>query len=57
MATLFPDVIISKPQISLVYSREDFADIPLPERVAQYPELLWGQNTGFCLGFMGFCAG
>jgi adenine-specific DNA-methyltransferase len=28
-----------KPGIKLVYSREDFARIPLPERAAAYPEL------------------
>jgi hypothetical protein len=28
-----------KPQIKLVYSREDFTKIPLPENVAEYPEL------------------
>jgi adenine-specific DNA-methyltransferase len=27
------------PQIKLVYSREDFAEIPLPDHVAEYPEL------------------
>ena len=28
-----------EPQIDLVYSREDFAGVPLPDRVADYPEL------------------
>jgi adenine-specific DNA-methyltransferase len=27
------------PQVSLVYSREDFAGVPLPERVDKFPEL------------------
>jgi hypothetical protein len=28
-----------EPQIKLVYSREDFAGVPLPEKVTAYPEL------------------
>src|SRR5580693_8071612 len=28
-----------EPRIDLVYSREDFAGVPLPDRVAEYPEL------------------
>ena len=32
--TLKPD-----PQLRLIYSGEDFAEVPLPERATQYPEL------------------
>jgi adenine-specific DNA-methyltransferase len=39
MSTLAPAIPIPKPQIRLVYSREDFANVPLPEHVATYPEL------------------
>src|SRR4051812_44641480 len=28
-----------EPHIQVVYSREDFANVPLPERAAEYPEL------------------
>ena len=34
-----PDVPASNPRVKLVYSREDFTHIPLPENVAAYPEL------------------
>jgi adenine-specific DNA-methyltransferase len=34
-----PTVDASKPAINLVYSREDFNHIPLPEHAAEYPEL------------------
>jgi DNA adenine methylase/adenine-specific DNA-methyltransferase len=30
---------IAEPRIEIVYSRESFADVPLPDRVAEYPEL------------------
>ena len=36
LATVAP---AAEPRIKLVYSREDFTNIPLPERVADYPEL------------------
>ena len=39
MLTPAAAVPASKPRIKLVYSREDFAKIPLPENVAAYPEL------------------
>lgn len=39
MSTLAPAIPFPKPQINLVYSREDFTSIPLPEHVAAYPEL------------------
>jgi adenine-specific DNA-methyltransferase len=28
-----------KPRVGIVYSREEFADVPLPDHVADYPEL------------------
>jgi adenine-specific DNA-methyltransferase len=34
-----PTLDASKPAINLVYSREDFTHIPLPEHAAEYPEL------------------
>jgi adenine-specific DNA-methyltransferase len=39
MSTLTSAIPIPRPQIRLVYSREDFANIPLPEHAAAYPEL------------------
>lgn len=39
MSTLARAIPIPKPQIRLVYSREEFTNILLPERVAAYPEL------------------
>jgi len=36
LARLFPAL---EPRPSVVYSREDFASVPLPDRVADYPEL------------------
>ncbi len=38
MSTL-PKPITNEPRMKLVYSRDDFADVALPERVAQFPEL------------------
>jgi DNA adenine methylase/adenine-specific DNA-methyltransferase len=32
-------VLPSRPPIKLVYSREEFGSVPLPENVAAYPEL------------------
>jgi adenine-specific DNA-methyltransferase len=29
----------ARPRLKLVYSREDFSEVPLPEHVAEYPEL------------------
>ena len=29
----------TEPHLKIVYSREDFASLPLPERVPEYPEL------------------
>lgn len=37
--TLAPAISASEPRIKLVYSREDFTNIALPEHVAVYPEL------------------
>jgi DNA adenine methylase/adenine-specific DNA-methyltransferase len=34
-----PAVSVVEPRIKLVYSREDFNNVPLPENVAAYPEL------------------
>jgi adenine-specific DNA-methyltransferase len=34
-----PAVAITEPGIELVYSREDFSRVPLPDRVTKYPEL------------------
>src|SRR5258707_1607111 len=39
MSTLPHAAAVPKPQIKLVYSREDFTKIPLPKNVAEYPEL------------------
>jgi hypothetical protein len=39
MPTLAPAIAASKPLIKLVYSREDFTQVPLPEHAAEYPEL------------------
>src|SRR6202167_955565 len=39
MSTLPHAAAVPKPQIKLVYSREDFTSVPLPENVAAYPEL------------------
>ena len=39
MATLARAVAAPEPRMKLVYSREDFTRIPLPENVAAYPEL------------------
>lgn len=39
MPRLATTVRATEPHIKVVYSREDFADIPLPKRVADYPEL------------------
>src|SRR5882762_9615148 len=39
MPTLAPAVAPPHPRIKLVYSREDFTKVPLPEYVAEYPEL------------------
>jgi len=36
LALAFPPV---EPEIKLAYSREDFADLPLPQNAAAYPEL------------------
>jgi len=33
------DVSPAAPHLKLIYSREKFTDVPLPERVADYPEL------------------
>src|SRR5437764_1126126 len=30
---------MSQPRLKLVYSEEDFTSVPLPDRVADYPEL------------------
>ncbi|MCZ2151442.1 MAG: DNA adenine methylase [Bryobacterales bacterium] len=34
-----PSLFDDEPRIRVVYSREDFSTTPLPERVAEYPEL------------------
>src|SRR5450759_4697032 len=39
MPTLASAVPASQPRIKLVYSREEFTKIPLPDKVAAYPEL------------------
>src|SRR5216684_1085193 len=39
MPRLAATVTTAPPCIKVVYSREDFAEVPLPERVAAYPEL------------------
>src|SRR5476649_2505181 len=39
MQNLASIVLPVEPRIKLVYSREDFTSIPLPERMAGYPEL------------------
>ena len=39
MPTAASLVLPFEPRIELVYSREDFAKLPLPERVSAYPEL------------------
>jgi DNA adenine methylase/adenine-specific DNA-methyltransferase len=39
MPTLARAVTNEQPRIKVVYSREDFSNIPLPDRVAEYPEL------------------
>src|SRR5438270_11984142 len=39
MPNLATALLPFEPGIKLVYSREDFAGIPLPENVAVYPEL------------------
>lgn len=39
MSNLAPAIRIPRQQLRLVYSREDFADLPLPERATAYPEL------------------
>ena len=39
MTRLAKAVPPAEPQLKVVYSREDFANVPLPERVADYPEL------------------
>jgi adenine-specific DNA-methyltransferase len=39
MPTLTSAVSAPEPRIAVVYSREDFAKVPLPERVVDYPEL------------------
>jgi len=39
MPKLATAVLPAEPRIKLVYSREDFTSVPLPENVAAYPEL------------------
>lgn len=39
MSRLFSAISTGQPRMKVVYSREDFAKVPLPERVADYPEL------------------
>jgi adenine-specific DNA-methyltransferase len=39
MPTLAPSSLASKVEMKLVYNREDFTKIPLPENVPAYPEL------------------
>ncbi|MBL8175217.1 MAG: DNA adenine methylase [Bryobacterales bacterium] len=34
-----PSLFDDEPRMRVVYSREDFSNIPLPDHVAQYPEL------------------
>lgn len=39
MSSLATATFKAAPKIGLVYSRENFANVPLPERVSDYPEL------------------
>ena len=39
MTRLAKVVPAAEPRLKVVYSREDFTDVPLPDRVAGYPEL------------------
>jgi adenine-specific DNA methylase len=39
MSKLATALLFAEPRIEVVYSREDFDKVPLPEHVDQYPEL------------------
>ena len=39
MPRLAKTVPMTQPRLNLVYSQEDFTSVPLPDRVADYPEL------------------